>query len=372
MKIGILGTRGIPNHYGGFEQMAQYLSAGLVRKNHDVFVYSPHDHPYQKKNLNGVNIIHCNDPEYKYGTAGQFIYDLNCINDARNRNFDILLHLGYTSDSIWHRRWPKNSINIMNMDGLEWKRQKYNRVTKLFLKQAEKLAVKNAHILIADSPYIQKYIEDKYQRTAVYIPYGATVFSEPDPLALKDHFLIPHRYYLTIARMEPENNIEMIIKGFLASKQEVPLVIVGNTANKHGRYLTSHYKNPKIIFPGAIYDLSIINNLRFYSTLYLHGHSVGGTNPSLLEAMACSCNILAHENIFNRTVLGEGAGFFSSSKEITAVMNSAAYIHGAEQRKRANIEKIESVYSWPKIINSYEDVMLNSPAELYNVLHQTA
>lgn len=121
MKIGLLGTRGIPNRYGGFEQIVEYLSAGLSEKNHEVFVYNSHNHPYKEKKWSGVNIIHCKDPEYRFGTAGQFIYDLNCINDARKRRFDVLLHLGYTSDSIWHRRWPKNAINIVNMDGMEWK-----------------------------------------------------------------------------------------------------------------------------------------------------------------------------------------------------------------------------------------------------------
>ena len=133
LKIGILGTRGIPNHYGGFEQFAEYLSLGLVQRGHDVYVYNSANHPYQNAEWNDVQIIHCKDPESKLGTFGQFFYDLNCINDARKRNFDILLHLGYTSDSVWHRRWPKNTINMMNMDGLEWMRSKYNKPTKWFL-----------------------------------------------------------------------------------------------------------------------------------------------------------------------------------------------------------------------------------------------
>ena len=108
LKIGILGTRGIPNNYGGFEQFAEYLSLGLVQRGHDVYVYNSAKHPYQRKEWNDVQIIHCKDAESKLGTAGQFLYDLNCINDARRRHFDVLLHLGYTSDSIWHWRWPKN------------------------------------------------------------------------------------------------------------------------------------------------------------------------------------------------------------------------------------------------------------------------
>ena len=130
LKIGILGTRGIPNHYGGFEQFAEHLSVCLFQRGHDVAVYNSSLHPYKQNEWNGVQIIHCRDWEHKIGTAGQFFYDLNCINDARKRNFDVLLHLGYTSDSVWHWRWPKKTVNIINMDGLEWQRSKYNKPTQ--------------------------------------------------------------------------------------------------------------------------------------------------------------------------------------------------------------------------------------------------
>ena len=110
MKIAILGTRGIPNSYGGFEQFAEYLSLGLIDKGHEVTVYNSHNHPYQQDNWNGVKIIRCYDPEYLINTAGQFIYDLNCILDARNKNFDIILFMGYTSSSIWRFLFPKNSL----------------------------------------------------------------------------------------------------------------------------------------------------------------------------------------------------------------------------------------------------------------------
>ena len=102
MKIAILGTRGIPNYYGGFEQFAQNLSKYLVIKGHDVYVYNSHNHPYQENLWNGVKILHCKDPEYILGTFGQFIYDFNCILDSRKRNYDIILQLGYTSSSIWN------------------------------------------------------------------------------------------------------------------------------------------------------------------------------------------------------------------------------------------------------------------------------
>jgi len=251
MKIGILGTRGIPNAYGGFEQFAEHLSIGLHEKGHEVFVYNSSLHPYKENEWKNVQIVHCRDLENKLGTAGQFIYDLNCIRDARTRDFDILLHLGYTSDSLWHRLWPVKAINIVNMDGLEWKRSKYNKITQRFLKWAESLAAKNAHTMIADSPDMQKYLLNTYGKKPMYIPYGADIFSNPDLSKLKKYGLQPHKYFLLISRMEPENNIEMIIKGHLASNHPYPLFIIGTITNKFGRHITSTYKNPVVKFSDA-------------------------------------------------------------------------------------------------------------------------
>ena len=250
MRIGILGTRGIPNRYGGFEQFAQILAAGLAKKGHEVCVYNSSLHPYKETKYGGVHIIHCKDPENRIGTAGQFIYDRHCLVDARQRNFDVLLHLGYTSDSIWWRRWPKNVIHIVNMDGMEWMRTKYNALTRRFLKYAEKLAAKHADILIADSVGIQEHLLSKYGKHAVYIPYGAFVFDSPEQAVLKSFNQEPFSYSLLIARMEPENNIEMIIKGWLASAASTPLLIIGDTNKQYGRSLLRKYAQARIQFPG--------------------------------------------------------------------------------------------------------------------------
>ena len=160
--------------------------------------------------------------------------------------------------------------------------------------------------------------------------------------------------------MEPENNIEMIIKGYLASASKYPLMIIGNTSNNFGINMKNKYSASNIIFPGAIYDPVINNNLRYHAAIYFHGHSVGGTNPSLLEAMACQSNISAHNNIFNQHVLGDDADYFSSSMDIAAIINSSANNPVTKLRNENNLDKIKTTYNWPKIINSYEELMLNS------------
>lgn len=355
-----MGCRGIPNNYGGFEQFAQYLSAGLQQKGHDVWVYNSHNHPYKENMWSGVHIIHCRDWERRFGTAGHFLYDRNCLSDAGKRDFDVLLHLGYTSDSVWRHRWPKNAVNMVNMDGLEWKRTKYNRITRWFLKKAEALAAEYADMLIADSPVIQQYLEEKYKKSVTFIPYSAEPFDNPDPSCLNTYHLQPFSYYLLIARIVPENNIETIIKVYLASQKKYPLVIVGSTNNRFGKYLVSAYRYDSILFTGSVYDNALLNNLRYYSAKYFHGHSVGGTNPSLLEAMACGCHIIAHDNAFNRAVLGDDADYFTNEQMITDLLDQNTDAVIKEKRKAANSEKINSHYSTRKIVDAYETLMLNA------------
>lgn len=372
LRIGIMGTRGIPNHYGGFEQFAEHLSAGLVQRGHDVSVYNSSLHPYQNPEWNGVQIIHCKDWENKLGTAGQFFYDLNCINDARKRNFDILLHLGYTSDSLWYWRWPKNTINMVNMDGLEWKRSKYNKPTQSFLRWAESLAATHAHTMIADSPGIQNYLQTKYHRKPVYIPYGASPFYQNDVNIPHKYGLTPGNYHLLIARMEPENNIEMIIKGHLQSVTSAPLFIIGNIINKFGKHITSNYRNERVLFSDAIYDQNELNNLRYHCALYYHGHSVGGTNPSLLEAMACSCLIAAHDNQFNRAVLHNEAFFFNSSEQIAELSATVHEQSIANSWREKNLQRILTFYNNEKIIDSYEELMLSCCGKIQIVIPEVA
>jgi glycosyltransferase involved in cell wall biosynthesis len=354
MKIGIIGTRGIPNHYGGFEQFAEYLSAGLVERGHEVTVYNSHTHPYQESEWNGVSIIHCNDPEHKMGTVGQFFYDRNCIRDSRKRDFDIILQLGYTSSSVWGRLLPrKQSIVTTNMDGLEWKRSKYSKKVQRFLQYAEKLGVKHSDYLIADSVGIQLYLQEKYQRTAVFIPYGAHLFEQPDSSILDKYEVTSGDYNMLIARLEPENNIQTILDGMRGSNET--FLVVGKHDTPFGIKMKERYKEySHIRFVGGIYDLNDLNNLRYHSRLYFHGHSVGGTNPSLLEAMASNALICAHNNIFNESVLGRDSFYFSSAEDIKQ-LNETIDPSVHTDKIEANREKIQNQYSWDRIIEQYED-----------------
>ena len=352
MKIAIIGTRGIPNNYGGFEQFAEYLSVGLVDKGHEVFVYNSHNHPYKDDMFNGVNIIHCYDPEYLIGTPGQFIYDLNCIVNCRKYNFDIILQLGYTSSSIWNRLMPKKAILVTNMDGIEWKRSKFSPKVQKFLKYAEGLAVKYSDYFIADSIGIQQYLKSEYKVESTYIPYGAEIMKNPDANILRKDNLKEYNYDIVIARMEPENNIEMIIEGFINSKQERNLVVIGSLNTPFGKYISKKYQDQKVIFVGFVTGIEKLDSLRYFSNLYFHGHSVGGTNPSLLEAMASNSLICAHDNIFNKSILTGDAYYFTTSEQISDLMNNKIKVQ-ENIFIINNKEKVNNLYSWNKITDNY-------------------
>jgi glycosyltransferase involved in cell wall biosynthesis len=359
MKIGILGTRGIPNQYGGFEQLAEYLSVGLLEKSFEVYVYNTHNHSYQEKIWNGVNIIHCFNPEDKLKTAGQFIYDLNCILDARKRNFDVLLILGYTSISIWGRLFPKKAAIIINMDGLEWKRNKYAGRIRKFLFYAERLAVKFCDYFIADSLAIQKYLQSKYDVPSTFIAYGAEMPGNAEEYDLVEKGLTKFDYFLVIARMEPENNIEMVLDGFSASNSSKKMIIVGNPTNQFGTYLQNKFRDDKrIIFLGAIYDKAKLHSLKAFSELYFHGHSAGGTNPSLLEAMASGALIAANNNEFNVSLLQKDAYYFLDAEEVRNLVEEVT--HGQKENIMIanNIKKIQEDFTWSKIIDQYTDCII--------------
>jgi len=353
MKIAILGTRGIPNYYGGFEQFAEFFSVYLAEKGHEVYVYNSHNHPFQENLFNDVRIIHQNDPEHKLGTFGQFIYDYNCILDSRKRDFDIILQLGYTSNSVWYFLLPKKPIIITNMDGLEWKRTKYSKPVQQFLKFAERLAANSSDYLVSDSIGIEKFLRIKYDKESTYIAYGAHPFSNPNETILSEYQVKKENYNMIMARFEPENNLDMVLEGVVLSKDKTPILVIGKHQTKYGEYLKNKFKDyENIRFLGGIYNLEHLNNLRYFSNLYFHGHSVGGTNPSLLEAMASNALILAHNNDFNRGILKENGFYFSSPIEVKNCLETIKKNDNLQLVKN-NFEAIINEFNWNKINGQY-------------------
>ena len=365
MKIAFVSTRGIPNNYGGFEQFAEYISVGLAERGHEVTVYSPHYYPYKENVYKGVRIKHIYSPElWMGGSMGSFFYDYSCLKDAlKNEDFDIVYEAGYTSIIPAYIRFNVKAIKCplftTNMDGLEYKRTKFNPIVRKFVFWEEKMAVRHSHFLIADNMGIHDYYKEKYGRESKFLAYGANIYEDYDASLLKEWGLAPDEYYLLVARIEPENNLYMAIEGYMASKEygRRPLIVVGKTNTSYGKQLLKRYGgDPHVRFVGGIYDFKKLNSVRHFSFAYFHGHSVGGTNPSLLEAMASDCFILAHDNIFNRAVLGKNALYYSSPSAVSDILNGVDSL--AAQHKvgfvRNNLEVIRQEYSWDKLVDEHE------------------
>lgn len=377
MKIAFVSVRGIPNNYGGFEQFAEYISVGLAQRGHEVTVYSPHFHPYKESEYKGVRIKHIYSPEqWLGGSVGSFFYDFACLRDALKReDYDIIYEAGYTSiipAYIWNNiKSLKRPVVTTNMDGLEYMRTKFNPLVQKFVFWEEKMAVKYSHFLISDNMGIHDYYKEKYGKESEYLAYGADIQDEYNEQFLSEYGLSRNNYYLLIARLEPENNISMAIEGYLASKENgvKPLVIIGKTNTSHGKDLVAKYGNEKNLkFVGGIYDFKKIDSLRYFSFAYFHGHSVGGTNPSLLEAMASSCFILANDNIFNRAVLKDNALYYHNSETVTELLNVIDK-HVEEHKKgfiEKNLSEIRTEYSWEKLVDQHEKYFEKILAESQN------
>jgi glycosyltransferase involved in cell wall biosynthesis len=356
MKIAILGTRGIPNNYGGFEQCAEYLSIGLVEKGHQVTVYSPDFHPYKEENYQGVRIIRKKGFKSFLGnSASNFIYDYLCFKDAARKDFDIILELGLITSALSiifcnH----KNKVVVTNLDGLEWKRSKWNYLVQKITKALEKYGVKHSDYLIADNVGIQKYIFDEYNRNAEFISYGAVDTVAPNPNCLKEYGLVPDNYILTIARLEPENNLEMMFDGYISSEIKIPYYVIGNHLTNYGDFLKDKYMNTGIIFLGGIFNKLHLDNIRHYSSYYLHGHSVGGTNPALLEAMAAQTFIIALDNKFNKSVINENAYYFNSHSELSTLLDNEEIIKNKTAFIKNNLTRIDAVYRWSIVVDQYD------------------
>ncbi|MFL5741994.1 MAG: DUF1972 domain-containing protein [Flavisolibacter sp.] len=358
MKIAILGTRGIPNHYGGFEQATEQLSVGLAAKGHDVSVYNSHNHPCQEKTWKGVHLIHCYDPEFKIGTAGQFVYDLLCILDARKRNFDLILFMGYTSSSIWHLFFPGNTIIVSNMDGMEWQRSKYSKPVRRFLKKAERLAVQHSHFHIVDSTEMRNYLQREYGLACEYIPYGASLSREEKEGILNAYGLKPGEYFLLMARMEPENNVDTVLEGFNESTSGRKFMIIGNMKTSYGRSIWTKYRHDsRIIFAGPLFDQDVVDTLRKHASIYFHGHSVGGTNPSLLEAMASKTLIAAHGNKFNQAILKNNAYYFRDANEVKELIEAP---NGKDDSCwiENNYLQVQEHFNWQNVIDQYDQFLV--------------
>ena len=316
-KLSILGCRGIPGNHGGFETFAERLSRYLVGQGWAVTVYCE---DYKSKEIseeywNGIRLV--NIPVPSATASATILFDWkSTLHAAKEGN--LILTLGYNTAIFcsWYRL--KGLTNVINMDGIEWRRQKWSAPEKAWLYLNERLGCLLGNHLVADHPEIADHLATRVSRQKItMIPYGAERVGAADVSLLSPYGLNPGGYSIVIARPEPENNILEIVSAFSSRKRNVKLVVLGNYyPDKNNYHLqVQEAASDEVIFPGGIYDADTVGALRYYATLYLHGHSVGGTNPSLVEAMGAGAAVLAHDNRFNRWVAGPDACYFKNESE---------------------------------------------------------
>jgi glycosyltransferase involved in cell wall biosynthesis len=357
MKVAIIGTHGIPGNYGGFETFAEEISVFFAESNHEVLVQCDHD-SYQTEYFKGVKLF------YSSVTKSQnpFRYYYEGLRIAM-RQSDVLIVTGVGGAIFYFINLFYKKILITNTDGIESKRSKWPVTHKIFLKYSERLAVRLSDFVIADSDAIKKHLSATYKFATPKIrtiEYGAPIISSYDQNVIDKYDIRTGGYYLVVCRLEPENNIRMIIDGFLSSDTDKDLVIIGNlSGNKYDTRLIKECQSNRIRFLGGIYDKSELSTIRFACKAYIHGHSVGGTNPSLLEALGCGNITICHDNVFNREVTADNQLYFNSSGECKERINEVELMSPAQilKLKESGWDRINNQYNWETVFKKYLNLL---------------
>lgn len=366
MKIAILGSRGIPANYGGFETFAEYLAVGLAKSGEEVEVYGPHYHDYKEKSYQGVRIV-------RIWNLDKFFNKVRFLRASTNLLYDImsLIHVSFSRNTVIYmlgyaagpaliipRLFGKKMF--VNPDGLEWKSGRWGPFARFWLYFGESACAKISHHLITDAEAIQKHFKERYDLETACIPYGTTL---PD-LAVSNAVNLPvesGQYYLAVARMVPETRVPSMIRGFLASGTNKKLLVIGPIADE--KFFQSEVlplvDGTKVQYLGAIYDRDLLTAYRAQTFCLLHGHASDGTNPSLLESMSCSSPVIAVDTVSNAAVLGENDGlYFTSDSDATACIER---LEQYDQDRRialgmTNREKVTVHYSWDLCVKRHVEV----------------
>lgn len=358
-RIAILGTRGIPARYGGFETFAEKLGVGLCNLGFDVTVFCEADGPKSSGLYRGIRLRYVSGPSL--GPLKTVLYDLRCLWLARKK-FDVVYMLGYGAALFCVIPKVFGTEVWINPDGLEWARSKWGRIAKLHFRLMEWASVRIADRIIADAQAIESSLEDRHGelKSCSVIPYGCEIVTAPPSSGLLSKWNIEsNAYYLIVCRLEPENHVFEMLQAFRSSRSGCKLIVVGNheSGTAYVRNLVS-IRDRRIKMIGTVYDQTELTCLRYHAFAYLHGHSVGGTNPSLLEAMGCGNYILAHDNEFNRETLREAGKFFADPNDLAAAIDHVDADPSSRQSFReAAQSRAREHYSWPQIISAYAELM---------------
>ncbi len=358
VRIALLGTRGVPARYGGFETCVEEVGARLARKGHDVLVFcrrtsgEPPRATHRGMRLVSLPAIPKRSLETLSHTAISVLsrslteIDAAIVFNAANAIFLPVLSA---------RRIPAAT----HVDGLEWMRAKWGTLGRRYYRLAEALAVRWSAELIADAAGIASYYRREFDAPTTLIAYGAPIITPDSAERIEELGLQPRKYHLLVARFEPENHVLEIVKGYRQSSAVLPLVVVGSAPYSDeytGRVRAA--ADSRVQFLGGIWDQELLDELYAHALTYLHGHSVGGTNPSLLRAAGAGTYTIAYDVSFNREVLADSGAYFLTSAEV------ADKIMTAERRAEwivaegTRLQQAVSRYNWDDVADRYEECCL--------------
>lgn len=365
-SLTILGIRGIPAAHGGFETFAHHLALWLHARDWDVTVYCQGSETGRREESRweGIRLIHI--PVKRDGPVGTIEFDVKSTLDALKQP-GMILTLGYNTGFLALLPRLKGITNYINMDGLEWKRAKYSFAAKAYLWLNERLAGYCGNRLIADHPAIADHLATRVSRAKIdMIPYGSSAIESADSSPLISLGLEPGQFLTLIARPEPENSILEIVKAFSRKPRGVKLAVLG----KYSRAVPYQASvldcaSDEVVFPGAIYDEPSIQALRFHCLAYMHGHQVGGTNPSLVEALGAGNPVIAHDNPFNRWVAGNAATYFTNEDECADRIDTLL----TDQVARADMgtaarQRWAAAFTWTAVLESYRTLLAGGPTAM--------
>ncbi len=360
MKITILGTRGIPANHGGFETFAEKLALYLVAKKWDVTVYCQGSLG-EKPGVdfwNGVRLVHV--PISREDALGTILFDLKSTWMA-SKEGGLLLTLGYNTAAFSFLYRLKGIKNLMNMDGIEWKRQKWSLPQKIWLYLNERLGCWFADHLIADHPIIADHLATRVSREKIsVITYGGNPVTNADPEFIKSFGLAPGGYALVIARPNIDNSILEIVTAFSSRQRHLRLVVLGDYDAEASPYHRQVLEaaGPEVLFAGGIYEKPKVEALRFFAKLFIHGNRIGGTSPTLVESLAVGNPVLSYDSALNRWVAGEGALYFTDGadceKKLSQLLDNGELL---AKMGRASRERFHAEFSWDKVLGSYEELL---------------
>lgn len=352
INISIIGTVGVPACYGGFESLVENLLDYTPENVHYSVFCTAKKYSEKLESYKGAKLVYL---DLDANGMDSIMYDYKSM--KMSLDADIMLVLGVSGCMFlpFIRKKFKGKI-ITNIDGLEWKRDKWNPLAKWLLHYSEKQAVKYSDVVIGDNKGITDYVKEAYKKDAVLIAYGGDhVTKVQDDLLYEKYSYMKNPYAVTVCRIEPENNVHKIIEAF-SRTPEKQLVVVGNWKNsEYGENLKDNYsKFENIHLLDPIYESHEINWIRSNASLYVHGHSAGGTNPSLVEAMNFGLPILAFDCVYNRATTQDECLYWSTEEDIIDLVNNSEskFDSIASKMKELGVKE----YAWEKIAKQYNDL----------------